>query len=97
MVVVRPAFVNLSIGDSFMQGEGTPVCRCDWATQFAIDGAVQPNSFARSPSLRPARTSSTICWRSSGVYGGLVRGIVDSCAKNQGPRERVNSNPAVLL
>lgn len=29
------------------------------------------------------RTRSAICWRNSGAYGGLVRGIVDSCVAKQ--------------
>ncbi len=60
-----------------------PASRWACATQFEIDCAAQPNSWASSPGDRPAFTRSTICWRNSGGYGGLVRGIVDSCAKNQ--------------
>ena len=33
-----------------------------------IDQPVQPNSFSSSAYVRPARTSSTICCRNSGVY-----------------------------
>ncbi len=31
-----------------------------------------------SAGVRPARTSSTICWRNSAGYGGWVLGILDS-------------------
>src|SRR5579862_5387638 len=55
-----------------------PPSRSACATQLLIDWAVGSNSRDSSSGVRPARTSSTICWRNSGGYGFLVLGIVDS-------------------
>ena len=54
-------------------------------TQLDILVSWQPNSLANSLGRRPAATSSTICWRNSGGYGGFgLRGlgISDSLFRN---------------
>src|SRR5688500_12588030 len=47
-------------------------------TQYLIVPAAGPNSRARCAGTRPARTSSTICCRNSGVYLAPLWAIADS-------------------
>ena len=49
-----------------------------WPTQLVMDWAVTPNSRESCEGERPARTSSTICWRNSAGYGGRTFDICDS-------------------
>src|SRR5438132_1626825 len=62
-------------------------------TQFRIACAEGSNWRASSSGVRPLRTSSTIRWRNSGEYGGLLFGIVDLPFR---PNDGVSTKPGQL-
>jgi len=69
-----------------------PSSRSACVSQLRMVWAEGSNSLASSSGVRPARTSSMICRRNSGGYGGRDFGIVDSFL----PKDRVSTKPGQL-
>ena len=68
-----------------------------WRTQLRMLVVWQPNSFDNSLGLRPLLTSSTICWRNPGAYGGLVWGISDSLFQLESVREMGSTSTSEIV